>query len=89
MLTGEDLISEFFSILIVFNQYSRNKYDRNLFSNLLLLSRASLIGVTYEGVTSCALSQLASTVAADLQRRSSHAMSEGTTYASVTSSCLL
>jgi hypothetical protein len=55
----------------------------NFLPNLVLLSCASLIGMTYEGVTPRALARLTSTVAPDMPRRFIHARVEGTTHVEV------
>jgi hypothetical protein len=52
----------------------------NFFKNLALLSHASLVGTIYEGVTPCALEQLASTVSPVMSRRFSHARAEGAAH---------
>jgi hypothetical protein len=44
----------------------------NFFSNLAFLNRVSPVGATYEGIVSCALARLASTVSLTLPRRNSH-----------------
>jgi hypothetical protein len=42
----------------LFNHISRNKSDQIFFLDLALLSRASPVGTTHEGVTTCALTWL-------------------------------
>jgi hypothetical protein len=42
----------------LFNHISRNKSGQNFFLDPTLLSRASLIATTHEGVTTCALTRL-------------------------------
>jgi hypothetical protein len=58
----------FFLILTFFNQYWRNESDQFFYLNLTLLSRVSLVGMTYKGVTPWTLERLGSTVSPTLTR---------------------